>query len=784
MIQLLGLRNGDAFFERGWRAPNIFELFQNMQKYVDQIPEEERWNVFYTAANCTEEKRKMDYQEVLPLDIDGIEAGTENQIVDCVCEELKLDKDQVGIVYTGNGVHILIGLKERFDAAYMARTKPHYRALCGRVNQALFMAGLSGKADPVVYSEARILRLGFTENRKPDKGTKKAILVSGNLVPLDIDLLVLAEMPTLLEGDQIDRKAYGRLPPPDTEAVLQGCGFIKHCAETDEKVPEPMWYAMLSITGRLENGLEVSKACSVPKGHKHDKYRGMPHNPNTEWKMNHAIEASGPRTCENISNMWEGCKSCPHFGKITSPIQIVGPNTIRTMETGFYNVVITKDGEIKQGRPNYDDLLKFFAKQHQYVSIIQSRQLLIWNGTHWSEMSQAEIHNFAERNFSPTPTNSMCLEFESKLRRTNLRDQAFTYVEGFLNMKNGVLNLESGKVEPHSPSYGFTYTIPYDYAPTGSHKTFDKFIDDVTCGDKQLADLLVEYMGYCLSGTDPALVQKCAILYGDGSNGKSVLLSLLRELVGRENCSAVSMSSMKKETNRFAMVNKMFNAADESPTDAFLDSSTFKGMVSGDILEVRRLYQDPMEWKCTTKLIFNCNDLPHMADYSYGMSRRLLIMPFKATFTQESGNLDPLILSKLLTEKSDILKHCLDIFSGVKKRGYKFTESDAVTEELEDYKYVSDHIDRFVHTACDVNTSVTNPMLDIDLIYNAFVCWCQDNHVKPMVYGSFANRFGKKITKRYPVVEKSRPRSEKTSGGRTTAYKNLVIKTTMVQQNF
>lgn len=753
-----------------------------MQHYVDQIPANERWNVFYTAANCTEEKRKMDYQEVLPLDIDGIEAGTEPEIVDAVCDELGLDKTKVGIVYTGNGVHILIGLAQRFDAATLVRNKPHYKALCGRINQALFHAGLAGKADPVVFSEARILRLGFTENRKPDKGIKQSILVSGNLVPLDIDLLALAEVQELHEGDQIDRRAVMRLPPPDTEAVMSGCGFIKHCRDTDEKVPEPMWYAMLSITGRLENGLELSKACSIPKGHKHDKYLGQPYNPNTEWKVQHALEAAGPRTCENISNMWEGCKSCPHFGKITSPIQIIGPNTIRSQENGFYNITITKDGEIKLGRPNYDDLVKFFAKQHTYVCIAETRQVLVWNGTHWNEMNQAYIHNFAEMNFSPTPSNTMCLEFESKLRRTNLKDQSFTYVEGFLNMKNGVLNLESGKLEPHDPKFGFTYTIPYDYAPTGSHKVFDKFIDDVTCGDKQLADLLVEYMGYCLSGIDPALVQKCAILYGDGSNGKSVLLSLLRELVGRENCSAVSMASMGKETSRFAMVNKMFNATDEAPSAAFIDSAPFKQITAGDILEVRRLYHDPIEWKCTTKLIFNCNDLPYMSDFSYGMIRRLIVIPFKAIFTQEAGNLDPNILNKLLQEKSDIFKYCLDKFTEVKKRNFNFTKSDAATEELEDYKYVSDHIDRFVHNTCDVDTSVTAQTLDIDLIYNAFVAWCDDNNVKPMVYGSFANRFGKKILLRFPnKIEKTRPRGK---GGRTTAYKNLVIKTNMVSANF
>lgn len=769
MIQISGLRKGDAFFEKGWRAKDIFDLFQNMEEHIKQVPEEDRWNIFYTVANCTDEKRKFLHQQVIPLDIDGIARGTEDQIVNAICEELQLPKDKLGIVYSGNGVHILIGVAQPFDSVYLRTNKPYYKALCGRVNQALFNSGLAGTADTVVFSEARLLRMPFTKNVKKDKEDTHCTLVSGNLSPLDIDLFVLSDLPSVGEGEHVNLNTLLRLPDPDTEAVLDGCGFIKHCIESEEPITEPQWYAMLSVVARLENGIELAHNASRPIGRKHSTLTKEA----TAQKIKHSIEAAGPRTCSNISQMYEGCKTCPHFGKITSPILITGPNTIRSQSNGFYNIVMDKNGELKTGRPNYDDLVKYFNKIHEYVTIQSSQQVLAWKGTHWVEVPRSLIHNFAETNFNPTPSNTMCLEFESKLRRSNLRDDNFTIVEGFLNFKNGVLNLQKGIMEPHDSKYGFTYTIPYDYAPTGSHKVFDKFIDDVTCGDTELADLITEYMGYCLSGTDPAMVQKCAILYGDGANGKSVVLSLLRELVGRENSSAVSITHMKKEQYRSGMVNKLFNASDESPTDAFLDSSTFKAMVSGDIVGVRKLYQDLIEWKCTTKLIFNCNELPYMTDFSYGMARRLVIIPFKATFSYASGNLDPDILKKILVEKSDIFKYCLDKFAAVAKRDYKFTEPKAVEEEADDYKYLNDHIERFIYTMCEVNTS-HRQVIVVDEVYNLFALWCKDNNIKPMVYGSFVRRFGKKITVRYPRLEKARPVND--GGGRATGYKHLIIK--------
>lgn len=774
MIQILGLRPysdsrtgqtrlSDAFHDKGWRVPDIYELFKNAEAYAKLVPKDQQWNIFYTVANCTEEKRQFLKQDVLPLDIDGIERGTEDKVIDVVCAELKLPKDKLGIVYSGNGVHILIGLKNPImDASYLRVNKPYYRALCGRINQALFNAGVQGKADPVVFSEARLLRMPFTENRKEGKTTAICTLVNGILVPLDVDLFSLADLPSVDEGEHIHPKAFARLPKPDTKAVQEKCSFIKHCKDHQDSVSEPEWYAMLSIVGRLENGAKLVHEYS-------QGYSGY-HPIATEDKLQHALEASGPRSCSNIALMHDGCKGCPFNGKITSPIQLVGEDTIRSLETGFYNIVI-KNGVAQQGKPNYDDLVKYFRQQHEYITLSDTAQVLVWNGTHWEEKDKLELHAFAEDNFRPTPSHSMCMEFESKLKRTNLKDGAFIQVQDKLNFKNGVLNLDTGTIEPHNKEYGFTYTIPYDYAPTGRCDRFKSFLQEVSCGDSDLSQLIAEYMGYCLSGADPSLVQKCAVLYGDGSNGKSVILQLMRELVGAENCTSISISSFNKDNYRYQLMHKMFNVSDEAPTDAFVNSATFKAIVSGDTIEIRKLYADPIMWKCSTKLMFACNELPFNGDYSHGMFRRLLIIPFRQTFSAVKGNRDPLILSKLLAERSDIFAYCLAQFAKLKSRSYVFTEPAVSTEELEDYVSNSDLVERFVAGMCKYDAAAA--AMPTETIYHLFALWCDDNHVKPMNYGSFVRRFGRKIQSRYPRVERCRPRTEE--GDRLTVYKHLYI---------
>ena len=786
MIQILGLREytgqdgvtrvHDNFSRPEWKVSDIFELFGNLDAYLGMIPEAERWNMFYTIANCTDKKREFFSQDVIPIDIDGITKGMEPRIVSTVCAELGLDPSKIGVVYSGNGVHLLIGLHHQIESlSYLNTNKPYYRALAGRVNQCLFEAGLSGTADTTVFSGARILRLPNTKNVKRDKGITDCVLINGKIERLNIDLFTLADMPKVDLIDQISPKIIGNMPTPDNDAIIDGCSFLRHCRDTEENLPEPMWYAMLSITGRMVDGEELSQEFSMPKGLKHSKYTAETSRPRTKVKLEHALEASGPRTCNNISYMYEGCKSCPNFHKVTSPIQITGEDTIRTQSFGFYEMVLNKNGERTQGKPNYDDLARWYKKNHEYISIEETQSVMTYTGTHWEHTHRSRIHAFAEDNFSPKPTNNMCMEFESKLSRTNLIPLSEINEMDLLNFKNGVLNTSTGEMHLHSPTYKFDYVIPYAYEPKGDCPIFKKFLNEVACDDEEVAQALAEYIGYCISGTDPELVQKCALLYGEGANGKSVLINLMRELVGPQNCSAMGMDSIKKENYRHQLMGKLFNASAESPRDSFLDSEIFKQMVTGDTVEVRKLYSEPAMWKCTTKLMFACNELPFSGDFSNGIYRRLLILPFRNEFTDEKGNKDPLIGQKMLTERSDIFKYCLDQFAKCKARGYQLTTPRASVEELEDYRELGDVVSRFVYGMCEFVDGIEGREIkQLDQIYNMFAIWCKENNQTLLSYGSFSRRFGKVLMKRYPKIERSRPRDDE--GRKGTGYRFLAIK--------
>ena len=748
MIQILGLREFvdketgevklyDSHFRNNWRANSVPELFANIDEHIANIPADQRWNMFYTLSHCEEKKGRIFVkQNIIPIDIDGIKHGSEEQIVDCVVKTLELDKSKIGIVYSGNGIHILIQLPQYFeDKSFFKSHKVYYKAMCGRINQALFEQGLQGSADTTAFSAARIFRLPNTANKKPNKKETQCLLINGNIEPLNVDLISLADLPRISEGDHVHPNAFKRFPTPDSKAVQEKCPFLVHCKENQDAVTEPQWYAMMSIVGRLEDGEKLV--------HDYSKDYSFYNPDSTDFKLEHALEAAGPRTCDNIDSLWDGCKDCPNFCKITSPIQLVGEDYIRTKETGFYDVKI-KNGVAVRDKPNYDDLTKFFGSQQPFFTNSETEETYIFNGKFWEEIPRLMIYSFAEENFEPSPSKSMCTEFECKIKRSNLKDPDFTNTMGLLNFENGVLNIDTFELKPHSPDYGFTYVIPYNYEEGTKCDRFDQFMKEVTQNDEEIERLLLEYMGYCISGTDPKLVQLCAILYGGGGNGKSVLLEVLRSLIGPQNCSAVGMKSIAKDTGRYPMMHKTVNISDETPTSGFLESSDFKALVSGDTVEVRRLYHNPVMWKCNTKLIFACNELPFTSDFSQGLFRRLLIIPFNARFSHEKGNLDPFIVDKLINERSGILNKILTAFKEFRARDYKFIIPSKIDEAKEDYEYMGDSVLQFVSEECFFKQG---NQVTMRLAYRVYVAWCQDVNIKPVTYNSFSRAFKSRLNK-------------------------------------
>jgi P4 family phage/plasmid primase-like protien len=761
MIQILGIRTyvdprdgktkkKDEFFDQNWRAASIQDLLQNWSSYLNQIPEAERYNIFFTQAECTHKKREFDKQWVIPFDIDGVDRFPWGDYVQAFCDTLQIPFQYVTVIFSGHGLQLMVNLKEPFtQVGYFKEKRVHYSAICDKINLTLSQRGLPGHMDRDFWKPHIFFRLPGTENRKPDKPIAQVSLLHHSRLTLDFDWEKLSGVPDVLPSHQVEPKSYGT---PDTQGILKGCNFLKHCKQNQDNLNEPTWYAMLSILARLEKGAELA--------HEYSRGHAGYSREETEIKIEQALQSSGPRTCKNIESFYQGCRTCPNYQKVNSPISIKSKDFIETETTGFHKVSINARGVKTIGKPAYDDLRKYFERGRCYRVMGESGICYVWENTHYEILGDLYLEAFAQEKFHPKALSHMTHEFKKLVCRTNLTDpEWFTNsTDKKINFKNGVLDLRTGALGPHSSDYGFRYVLPYDYDERAKCPNFEKFLYQVTCGDQDLSDLLLEFAGYAFSGDWP-WASKVLVLTGEGSNGKSTFIDVLRALAGRENYSSLTWKDMNNQTTLQLLDGKLFNLAEEAPKHALSDSTLFKNLATGGEITIRMLYKQAYAIANKTKLIFACNELPQSEDTSKGFFRRFLIVPFRAEFSEDKGNVDPLIREKLIGELPGIFN--------LVRRGYerlsknrRFTEAGAAKKTLEDYQSDVDHAQRWIKENVEVMPLNGGHKYSIlPEMYQVYRNEMLNSGEKPLT----AVGFGKKLGRIIPEYE-SRAKQKKLSG--------------------
>lgn len=771
MIKILGLRSFEdrnrnqkgfeAFREREMSAPNIEAIFEDPEKYITALSEEERFNIYATVAECKDGKgRELHQQNHIPFDIDGIDLTEEDLdehlllISKTACEAIGVPFEKCNVLYSGNGIWIVVGIQNGFtERAYFSKYRRNYKILCERINRALKSKGLSGKADSSVWSHARLMRYPNTVNRKVGKDDKRSKVLNFSGERLNWGLDQVSPSNTSDKDLEIDR-----LYLVDHEVIMgeKGCDFLKWTAENQARVSEPQWYAALSISSRFPNGRLVSHELSKD----HPGYSKS----ECDAKITQALQSSGPRTCENISGLWDGCEKCPNFGKVKSPIQISGPNFMRTSTSGFRHQISDQNGNQRRGKPSYEDLQKRYFQEHPYVVIAEVDEVFVYEDKVWKPHIEKYRESFAHEMLNPKPRTSEIKEFENWIRRTNvLSFEKFQEAsKGFINLNNGVYDIENDRILPHSPSFYFTSKLPYDFDASATAPQIEKFLNDIACGDSEAVTLLLEFSAYVLfdSSYDH---HKALGLIGAGANGKSTFIDLLSFTVGADNCSFVSMGKISDPNQAFQLLNKQLNISEETPSGALLESDTFKQASAGGQIQMKKLYKDIFTVPNGAKFIFASNHSPQIKDGSYGMMRRLILIPFNQVFKGAGVKLG--LKEDLKREAPGFFNMLVKAYKDLKNRGdFKIPKKhqDLLKEVSENSNPILSWFNERIEILDDLEAShLTTRELFED--YKEYALTELD-HRYPITFQSFAKRL-------FPIIPQHEVR--KFNNGTQRGFKGL-----------
>lgn len=307
---------------------------------------------------------------------------------------------------------------------------------------------------------------------------------------------------------------------------------------------------------------------------------------------------------------------------------------------------------------------------------------------------------------------------------------------------NGIYDIVTDELKPFSPDIVVTNKIPWNYNPDSYYELADVTLDKLACRDATIRLLLEECVGYCFYRRNE--LGKAFILTGDKNNGKSTFLDIIKTILGEENISALDLKELGDRFNTSMMFGKLANIGDDIGDDFLQGSqvSMFKKIVTGNRIKAERKGQDPFEFNPYIKLLFAANDIPRMKDKTGAVLRRLVIIPFNASFTKDDPNYDPFIKYKLIQTES--IEYFIRLgVEGLKRviMNNEFTKSEKVQNQLNEYEEENNPIIAFI-ADCGVDMIENEPTNDV---YKRYQVFCADNSMTPMSNIVFSKQINKRL---------------------------------------
>ena len=256
-----------------------------------------------------------------------------------------------------------------------------------------------------------------------------------------------------------------------------------------------------------------------------------------------------------------------------------------------------------------------------------------WNGSCFLDLADDDIYmKIAEgvkgNNLAKRHTDYTAI---TKTVQKMVRGKLVAELEPGINFANGFLDTDL-MLHDHSPKYGKTFTMPFEYIParSGEAHKFMEFLeqswgDDEDYAEKVLA--LQEAFASTMFGI-ATQYQRAFLLHGRPKTGKTQLLEILRAMMPPASQSAVPPSNWSERFQITPMIGKALNVCGELPEEGVIGGAKFKEIVEGMVQQTEFKGQDLITFKPTAAQWFASNHLPRTRDTSGGFTRRWLIFDF------------------------------------------------------------------------------------------------------------------------------------------------------------
>ena len=295
-------------------------------------------------------------------------------------------------------------------------------------------------------------------------------------------------------------------------------------------------------------------------------------------------------------------------------------------------------------RSNFLEQMRLFVDK-QPIYYDEAKMWWIWNFREykWEIIDEITLMNYVDKYTKyPGVKHQIKSETLEALKRIGRIEKPEPIKPTWVQFKNIIIDYETGEEFEASPRYFATNPIPWELGNSDETINMDLIFKDWVGEDK--VQLLYEIIAYCLIPDYP--IHRMFCLLGEGLNGKSSFLNLLKKFIGHYNCTSTELDTLLKSRFEITKLHKkLVCIMGETNFNVLSQTSTLKKLVGGDLVGFEYKNKNPFDEVNYAKILIATNNLPATTDKTSGFYRRWCIIDFPNKFS----------------EKVDILKSIPDI---------------------------------------------------------------------------------------------------------------------------
>jgi len=196
-----------------------------------------------------------------------------------------------------------------------------------------------------------------------------------------------------------------------------------------------------------------------------------------------------------------------------------------------------------------------------------------------------------------------------------------------INVKNGLLDIYTKELKPHTPDFVSLIQYPVVYDPKAKCPIWDKCVSEWMSGPEQeeKTRLIKQFSGYILSSS--MLYDRALFMIGDGGNGKSTFIDTIAMIIGKDATSHIDLGDLYGQFGMHGLIGKRLNVIEEVPGN-YYHSDKLKKLISGELITIDIKYKPQFTFRPQAKFVFAVNQMPRVDDVSTATERRMSVIQF------------------------------------------------------------------------------------------------------------------------------------------------------------